>query len=162
MGFSLTVYKLPKMEKSEIKKLLKEQMICRIAFKGDKYPYLIPFQYVLVDESLYFHFTDYGKKMRLLERDKLVCVEIEKYSPDLSSYNFVVFRGELEVVNNSDERTKVINKIAKTGKQKLSPNFLAVHGLKKEEGWYSFSSKRPFVIVKLKEVTEIIGLKSPD
>ena len=109
--FSLTVFKLPKMEKSEIKKLLKEQFICRIAFKGDNYPYLIPFQYVLVDESLYFHFTDYGKKMRLLERDKLVCVEIEKYSPDLSSYNFVVFRGELEVVGDSNERTKVINKI---------------------------------------------------
>jgi nitroimidazol reductase NimA-like FMN-containing flavoprotein (pyridoxamine 5'-phosphate oxidase superfamily) len=150
------------MEMEEIKKLLREQMICRIAFNGDKYPYLIPFQYVLVDESLYFHFTDYGKKMRLLERDRLVCVEIEKYSPDLSSYNFVVFRGELEVIGDSNERTKVINKIAKIGKQKLSPNFLAVHGLKKEEGWNSFSPKRPLVIVKLKEVTEIIGLKSPD
>ncbi|MCJ7713578.1 pyridoxamine 5'-phosphate oxidase family protein [Candidatus Bathyarchaeota archaeon] len=158
----MTVFKLPKMEKSEIKKLLNEQMICRIAFKGDKYPYLIPFQYVWLNESLYFHFTDYGKKMRLLERDKLVCVEIEKYNPDLSSYNFVVFRGELEVVKDSDERTKIINKIAKTGNQKLSPNFLAVHGLKKEEGWDSFSPKRQFVIVKLKEVTEIMGLKSPN
>ncbi len=162
MVFSLTVFKLPKMEKSEIKKLLKEQMICRIAFKGDKYPYLIPFQYVLVDKSLYFHFTDYGKKMKLLERDKLVCVEIEKYNSDLSFYNFVVFRGELEVLRDSDERTKVINKITKTGKQKLSPNFLAVHGLKKEEGWDSFSPKGPFIIVKLKEVTEIMGLKSPN
>ena len=159
--FSLTIFKLPKMEKSEIKKLLREQMICRIAFKGKNYPYLAPFQYVLIEDSLYFHFTDYGKKMTLIENDKRVCVEIEKYNPDLSEYNFVVFRGDLEIVENSDERTKVINKIAKKGKQKLSTNFLAVHGIKKEEGWDSITPKRPMVIFKLKKITEQIGLKSP-
>jgi len=78
------------MEKLEIEKLLREQMVCRIAFKGNEYPYMAPFQYVAMDGFLYFHFTDYGKKMRLLEKDKRVCVEIEKYRPDLSEYNFVV------------------------------------------------------------------------
>lgn len=162
MVLSVTVVKLPKMEKSEIEKLLQEQMLCRIAFKGDEYPYMAPFQYVLMDGSLYFHFTDYGKKMRLLEKDKRVCVEIEKYRSDLSEYNFVVFRGELEVVRDPHERAKVINKIAEEGKQKLSTNFLAAHGLKKEEGWSSFTPERPVVIVKLKEVAEEIGLKSPE
>jgi len=149
------------MEKSEIEKLLQEQMLCRIAFKGDKYPYMAPFQYVLMDESLYFHFTDYGKKMRLLEKDKRVCVEIEKYRPDLSEYNFVVIRGELEVVRDSQERAEAIKRLAKEGKQKLSTNFLAAHGFKKEEGWSSFTPERPVVIVKLKGVTEKVGLKSP-
>ena len=59
MVLSLTVAKLPKMEKFEIEKLLQEQMLCRIAFKGDKYPYIAPFQYVLMGGSLYFHFTDW-------------------------------------------------------------------------------------------------------
>ncbi|MDH5450184.1 MAG: pyridoxamine 5'-phosphate oxidase family protein [Candidatus Bathyarchaeota archaeon] len=158
----MTVVKLPKMEKYEIEKLLQEQMLCRIAFKGDKYPYMAPFQYVLMDGFLYFHFTDYGKKMRLLERDKRVCVEIEKYRPDLSEYNFVVLRGELEVVRDPNERAKVINRIAEEGKQKLSTNFLAAHGFKKEEGWSSFAPERQVVIVKLKEVAEEIGLKSPE
>jgi nitroimidazol reductase NimA-like FMN-containing flavoprotein (pyridoxamine 5'-phosphate oxidase superfamily) len=158
---NVTPVKLPKMDKSEIKKLLQEQMLCRIAFKGDEYPYMAPFQYVLIDGSLYFHFTDYGKKMRLLERDKRVCVEIEKYKPDLSEYNFVVFRGELEVVRDPYERTKVINRIAKEGKRKLSTNFLAAHGFKKEQGWSSFTPERAVVIVKLKEIAEEIGLKSP-
>jgi len=162
MVLSLTVVKLPKMEKYEIEKLLQEQMLCRIAFKGDKYPYMAPFQYVLMDGFLYFHFTDYGKKMRLLERDKRVCVEIEKYRPDLSEYNFVVLRGELEVVRDPNERAKVINRIAEEGKQKLSTNFLAAHGFKKEEGWSSFAPERQVVIVKLKEVAEEIGLKSPE
>ena len=162
MVLSVTVVKLPKMEKSEIEKLLQEQMLCRIAFKGDKYPHIAPFQYVLMDGTLYFHFTDYGKKMKLLERDKRVCVEIEKYRPDLSEYNFVVLRGELVVVRDPRERAEVINRIAEEGKQKLSTNFLVAHGFKKEEGWSSFTPERPVVIVKLKEVVEKIGFKSPE
>ena len=159
--FNLTVVKLPKMDGEEINNLLQDQLLCRIAFKGDKYPYMAPFQYVLMLGSLYFHFTDYGKKMRLLEKDKRVCVEIEKYRPDLSEYNFVVLRRELEVVNDSDERTNVIHKMAEEGKLKLSTNFLAAHGFKKEEGWDSFTPEKPLVIVKLRKVTEQIGLKSP-
>jgi nitroimidazol reductase NimA-like FMN-containing flavoprotein (pyridoxamine 5'-phosphate oxidase superfamily) len=158
---SVTLVKLPKMTKSEIERLLQEQMLCRIAFKGDEYPYMAPFQYVFLDGSLYFHFTDYGKKMKLLERDKRVCVEIEKYRTDLSEYNFVVFRGELEIVEDPHERSKVINRIAEEGKRKLSTNFLAAHGFKKEEGWSSFTPEKPVMIVKLKEVAEEIGLKSP-
>jgi len=149
------------MDGEEINNLLHGQLLCRIAFKGDKYPYMAPFQYVLMNGSLYFHFTDYGKKIRLLEKDKRVCVEIEKYRTDLSEYKFVVLRGELEVVNDSDERANVIHKMAEEGKLKLSTNFLAAHGFKKEEGWDSFTPEKPLVIVKLKKVTEQIGLKSP-
>ena len=159
--FSLTLVKLPKMDGEEIKNLLKNQLLCRIAFKGDKYPYMAPFRYVLMHGSLYFHFTDYGRKMKLLDKDKRVCVEIEKYRSDLSEYNFVVLRGELEVLNDSDERANVIHRMAEEGKLKLSINFLAAHGFKKEEGWDSFTPEKPIVIVKLKKVTEQIGLKSP-
>ena len=159
--FSLTLVKLPKMDGGEINNLLKNQLLCRIAFKGDKYPYIAPFQYVLMHGSLYFHFTDYGKKMKLLDKDKRVCVEIEKYRLDLSEYNFVVLRGELEVLSDSDERANVIHRMAEEGKLKLSTNFLAAHGFKKEEGWDSFTPEKPIVIVKLKKVTEQIGLKSP-
>ena len=95
MVLSLTFVKLPKMSKSEIKELVSEQNLCRIAFKGEKYPYMAPFQYVLIDGELYFHFTDYGKKMKLIENDNWVCVEIEKFKPDLSSYNFVIFTMDL-------------------------------------------------------------------
>jgi len=158
----MTVVKLPRMAKSEIETLLQEQMLCRIAFKGDTYPYMAPFQYVVIDGVLYFHFTDYGKKMRLLEKDKRVCVEIEKYKPDLSEYNFVVLRGELEVVKDPQERARAIERIAEEGKQKLSTHFLAAHGFRKENGWAAFTPERPIVIVKLKEVTEEIGLKSPE
>ena len=157
----MTIVKLPKMEKHEINQLIREQMLCRIAFKGDEYPYMAPFQYVLMNGSIYFHFTDYGKKMKLLERDKRVCVEIEEYRQDLREYSFVVLRGTLKVVTEPYERATIIRRMAEEGEQKLSPNFLAAHGFKKEEGWSSFAPEKPLVIVKLENVTQEIGLKSP-
>ncbi len=157
----LTIVRLPKMEKHEIEKLIREQMLCRIAFKGDKYPYMAPFQYVFMNGSLYFHFTDYGRKMRLLERDKRVCVEIESYQKDLSEYSFVVLRGTLKIVKGPQERARVIKTMAEEGKQRLSTNFLAAHGFKKEEDWSSFTPEKSLVIVKLDEIAEEIGLKSP-
>lgn len=157
----MTIVKLPKMEKHEINQLIREQILCRIAFKGDEYPYMAPFQYVLMNGSIYFHFTDYGKKMRLLERDKRVCVEIEKYRQDLSEYRFVVLRGTLKVVTDAHERATIIRRMAEDGQQRLSPNFLAAHGFRKEEGWSSLTPEKPLVIVKLENVTQEIGLKSP-
>ena len=157
----IVVVKLPKMEKREMEELIREQMICRIAFRGDKYPYMVPFQYAFINGTLYFHFTDYGKKVRLLEKDKRVCVEIEKYLPDLSQYSFVVLRGALGVVTDPEERVKAIDRIAEHGRQRLSENFLAAHGFKKEEGWSSFTPEKPIVILKLEDIAEKIALKSP-
>jgi len=155
------VVRLPKMEKLETDRLIREQMICRIAFSGDKYPYIAPFQYAFINGTLYFHFTDYGKKMRLLEKDKRVCVEIETYLPDLSEYSFVVLGGTLAVVRDPKERARAIERMAGQGRQRLSENFLAAHGFKKEEGWSSFTPEKPIVILKLEEIAEEIALKSP-
>ncbi len=149
------------MNKREIEMLIGDQMLCRIAFKGDRHPYIAPFQYAFINGSLYFHFTDYGKKMKLLEKDKRVCVEIERYTPDLSEYSFVVMRGKLKQVTDPKERTKVIEKMAEDGRKKLSPNFLAAHGLRKENGWISLNPKKTLVIVKLEDIAEEVGLKSP-
>jgi len=110
--------------------------------------------------ALYFHFTDYGRKMKILKTDNRVCVEIEKLSPDLSEYYFVSLRGRLEVVEDSEERNAAIMRMTEDGKQRLSPNFLAAHGLKRNEGWSSLTPEKPFVILKL-DVVEEIGLKSP-
>jgi nitroimidazol reductase NimA-like FMN-containing flavoprotein (pyridoxamine 5'-phosphate oxidase superfamily) len=150
------------MTNREIENLLQEQRLCRIAFKGDTHPYMAPFQYVVVDGALYFHFTDYGKKMQLLQKDSRVCVEIEAYKPDLSEYKFVVLRGTLEGVSASQERAKAIRKIAEDGQQELSTRFLAAHGFAQEAGWSSLTPDRPVVIVKLTRVTETVGLKSPE
>jgi hypothetical protein len=143
-------------------KLIRRQRLCRIAFKGKEYPYMAPFQYVVLGDSLYFHFTDYGTKMKLIENDKRVCVEIEEYREDLSEYSFIVLRGTLKVVTDTKERAKALQELADEGEQRLSPNFLPAHGFKKEDGWGSLTpTNSSLVAVKLEHVTQEIGLKSP-
>jgi nitroimidazol reductase NimA-like FMN-containing flavoprotein (pyridoxamine 5'-phosphate oxidase superfamily) len=158
----VTIVKLPKMTKQEMWKLIRRQRLCRIAFKGTKYPYIAPFQYTVLNETLYFHFTDYGKKMKLLNKDKRICVEIEEYKEDLSEYSFIVLRGTLKVVTNRQERAEALKKLAEDGEQKLSPHFLPAHGFKTENGWNSLTPQNPsLVAIKLENITQEIGLKSP-
>ncbi|HUU86287.1 MAG TPA: pyridoxamine 5'-phosphate oxidase family protein [Candidatus Glassbacteria bacterium] len=158
----MVVFKLPKMTKQEMWKLIRRQRLCRIAFKGAKYPYMAPFQYVVLNGVLYFHFTDYGRKMKLIENDKHVCVEIEEYKEDLSEYSFIVLRGTLKVVNDQQERVKAIKKLSEEGETKLSPNFLPAHGFNKEDGWSALTSTDlPLVVIRLENITQEIGLKSP-
>jgi len=158
----LELVKLPRMAKDEIDNVVREQLLCRIAFGRKTAPYIAPFQYVFTGGHLYFHFTNYGRKMGFLEEGQPVCVEIEKYKQDLSEYSFIVLVGKLKIVTDQQERAKAIAKMVETAKAKpLSPNFLQAHGLPKEAGWSALSEDKPLVIVKLVEVTEITGLKSP-
>lgn len=153
-------FRLPKMSESEIENLIESQNLCRIAFNGSNYPYLAPFRYIRLNDSFYFHFTDYGKKMRLIDRDGRVCVQIESYKADLSEYDFVSIRGNLERVKVGDEYAKVVELFRETG-SKLSTKFLAAHGIEPKKGWDEFKEGKGLVIVKLVDIVEKVGLKSP-
>ena len=156
----MSLVKLPRMSSEEVETLLNNQFMCRIAFNGGNYPYLAPFRYVRINDVLYFHFTDYGKKMRLIEQDNRACVQIESYTPDLSEYNFVSLRGQLVKVEDPDEVERAVRLFAETGKNSISPKFLAAHGFDPGAGWDIF--KGDLVIIKLVDIVEKVGLKSPD
>ncbi len=153
--------KLPSMSRKEIDDLISEQFLCRIAFRGKDSVYIAPFQYVFFNKRLYFHFTDYGNKMVLFREGFPVCVEIEKYSPDLSKYSFVVLTGMLKIVAEEDERQRAIQKMAEIGSAKLSTNFLYAHGFESKKGWSAFNAEQSILILRLEKVTSIKGLKSP-
>ena len=73
------------MNPKEIQELLSDEKICRIAFVGKNFPYIAPFQYVRMNESIYVHFTNYGKKIRLIEKNNKVCLTVEKLNADMSA-----------------------------------------------------------------------------
>jgi len=150
------------MKKGEIERLIKGQFLCRIAFRGEEYPHIIPFQYAYANGVLYFHFTAYGRKMKLIEQDERVCVEIEQFNSDLSRYMFVTLKGRLSIVTNLSERAEVIEKMRLFGKERLSRNFLAAHGLRADENWDSLTKAQSVVIVKLHPMVAESGLKSPE
>jgi nitroimidazol reductase NimA-like FMN-containing flavoprotein (pyridoxamine 5'-phosphate oxidase superfamily) len=149
------------MTRAEIDAVIQRQMLCRIAFRGDDYPYIAPFQYVSINGRLYVHFSGYGKKLQLLKRDDRVCVEIEEYTPDLSEYRFVSLRGTLRVVTDPQEHAAVARRMAAEGRQNLSPNFLAAHGFEDKDGWSAFTAEPNLILLKLDNVTQVVGLKAP-
>ena len=151
--------KLPKMTEKEIESVLKSENICRIAFIEDTYPYICPFQYVYFKNQLYFHFTNYGKKMRIINRNKNVCVSIEKLKPDLSSFFFISIQGKLIRIEDKNILKVVIEEIVNKAKGQFSRNFLAAHGFREEDGWDSLIEDK-LLIYKLEELGNRIGLRS--
>jgi len=157
----MMMVKLPRMSTDEITQLLKRGFLCRVAFHGETHPYIAPFQYAYVDGNLYVHFTNYGKKQLLIKNDSRVSVEVEMYQPDFSEYQFVVLQGSLEVVTSATERTRVLKKMAADGRTRVSPQFLYAHGIDKEQGWSALESHASPTLMKLVDVVEQTGLKSP-
>jgi hypothetical protein len=99
--------------------------------------------------------------MSFFKQETPVCVEIERYTSNLSEYEFVVLTGKLRLVENREEMKLAIEKMAEVGKQKISKNFLLAHGFSMGSDWSDFTADKPILIIKLDEVTEKIGLKSP-
>ncbi len=155
----IRIIKLPKMNEKEIKEAINSQNLCRIAFIDDEYPYISPFQYVFIDDTLYFHFTDYGKKKDILSNNPNVCISIEKFESDLNSYYFISMQGKLELVENKEMKIEVINQMVQSARNKFSTNFLSAHGFKSNQGWDIFTAEGQ-LIYKFKQVGTPIGLKS--
>lgn len=155
----MKIIKLPEMTEFEINKALESQNICRIAFIDGDFPYISPFQYLYLNNTMYFHFTDYGKKKEILKKNRNVCVSIEKFTQDLSEYFFISIQGKLNLVEDLQERKQVIKKMIREVKNKYSKNFLSAHGFDKNKGWDSFTDQNQ-LIYKLDDIVYRIGLKS--
>jgi len=149
------------MEKKEYDSLIEEGYVSRIAFNGEKYPYIAPFLYIFDGKYLYFLSTKYGRKNDLFRKSPHVSVEIERYSSDLSSYNFVTFQGYLV-----KEEDAIIKKIVRKkfvemiGDHNLSSNILAALGHDPSDPIDSIATEERSNIWKLTGVIDIVALKN--
>ncbi|ADN36257.1 conserved hypothetical protein [Methanolacinia petrolearia DSM 11571] len=157
----MEVVKIPHMEKEEYNRLIEEGYICRIAFQGEKYPYMAPFLYVFDGKFLYFLSTKYGRKNDLYRLNPYVCVEVERYSSDLSCYDFVTMQGYLvqeeDSITKKQVREMFVDMIVKN---KLSPNILAALGHAPSDPIESIATEERSNIWKLTGVTDIVALKN--
>jgi nitroimidazol reductase NimA-like FMN-containing flavoprotein (pyridoxamine 5'-phosphate oxidase superfamily) len=157
------VEKIPTMEKREYDRLIEEEHVCRIAFKGDKYPYVAPFVYVFDGRFMYFLSTKYGKKIEFFLKDPHVSVEVERYAPDLSSYRFVTLRGRLEEVGDPEEKRRVrMGFVDLIRRRNLSRNVLLALGHSPADPLDSIVEEERSLIWKLVDVQKIVGLKGGD
>ena len=157
----MDILKIPHMEKEEYDRLIKENYVSRIAFKGDSHPYVAPFLYVFDGHNLFFLSTKYGKKIQYFNENSNVAVEIERISPDLSSYTFVTLLGRLDEVTDIAEGRRVRQQFVTMIKtRELSSNVFAALGHSPTEPLESIVNENRSLVWKLDRVGEIVALKN--
>lgn len=159
------VFKLPSMKKQEYDRLIEEEYICRIAFKGESHPHVAPFLYIFDGKFMYFLSTNYGKKVIHFRQNPAVTVEVERYSPDLSSFSFVALPGRLEEVEDHDTKCLVREMFVELIRNKnLSTNVLSALGHSPDEPVESLLTEGRNSVWKLVGVKagKISGLKHSD
>lgn len=160
---ALEPVKIPSMKKREYDRLIDDEHVCRIAFKGDRYPYVAPFIYIFDGNFMYFLSTKYGKKIELFREDPHVSVEVERFAPDLSSYRFVTLRGRLVEVSDAEEKRAVKERFVDLIRRKsLSRNVLSALGHSPDDPLDSIAREERSLVWKLVDVQKIVGLKDGD
>lgn len=157
----MDIFKIPHMEKDEYDRLIHDNYVCRIAFKGDTFPYIAPFIYSFDGKCLYFLPTRYGRKIDCFRKDPHVSVEIECYSDDFSDYKFINLQGTLEEIEDDDERQRVRSSFVDLIKERgLSSNVLAALGFLASDSLEAVIKEDRNMVWKLTDVKEIIALKN--
>lgn len=159
----MKLVKIPHMKKKEYDQLITKEYISRIAFKGDKHPYIAPFFYVFDGQYMFFLATKYGKKIRYIQQNPHVSVEVEAYNKNLSDYKFVTLLGRLKEVSAPNEKKRVREKFVALIKEKnLSTNVLTALGYSPEDPLEVLVQEERTHIWKLVDVEEIIGFGFKD
>jgi nitroimidazol reductase NimA-like FMN-containing flavoprotein (pyridoxamine 5'-phosphate oxidase superfamily) len=155
------IVKIPRMDKPEYDKLIEEGYLSRIAFQGEKYPYIAPFLYVFDGTFLYFLSTKYGRKNDLFRKSPYVSVEVERYTQDLSCYTFVTMQGYLVQEEDAIKKKIIRQKFVDMIREKnLSQNILAALGHDPSDPIESITTEERANIWKLTGVTDIVALKN--
>ena len=157
----MEIVRIPRMDKEEYDRLIAEGYLCRIAFQGDKYPYIAPFLYVFDGRFLYFLSTKYGKKLDYFRKSPYVSVEVERYSSDLSYYTFVTMQGRLEEVEDSIEKKLVRERFVDliVGRH-LSNNILGALGHSPEDPPEAIAREERSLVWRLTGVKDLVALKN--
>jgi nitroimidazol reductase NimA-like FMN-containing flavoprotein (pyridoxamine 5'-phosphate oxidase superfamily) len=147
------------MSHREMDELLKGQILCRITFHDEPYPYTLPMEYYYFGDVMYFHFTTTGKKMELMKKNPSVTVEVDWSNDTLTDYKSVILKGRLVAVDNPDERNTVNVAMASAVHEKAGiKSYLRIPWGKKGVDYLS-ASNIPLKLLKL-EIKELTGKKS--
>lgn len=97
--------------------IIEKGEICHLAFKGDKYPYLIALNYGYEVNGkhlvLYFHGAMEGYKYVLMAKDSHVAFMIDVHKPYeknslTTRYESVAGTGKIRVINDEEEKLKAM------------------------------------------------------
>ncbi|OPX71719.1 MAG: Pyridoxamine 5'-phosphate oxidase [Methanoregulaceae archaeon PtaU1.Bin059] len=157
----MEILKIPKMEKEEYDQIIRECHVSRIAFKGADFPYIAPFLYVFDGKYLYFLSTRYGRKIEYYRSNPSVSVEIEQYSPDLSTFRFVSLQGRLEEIEDPSDSVQVRRRFVDMMRsRRLSPTVMSALGHSPGDPPEKILGEERNLVWKLVGVKDIVALKN--
>jgi uncharacterized protein len=64
-------------DSNEIAVIMEKAAFCRIALSDEDSPYIVPVNFVVRDNYLYFHSSREGRKINILRKNNQVCFEID-------------------------------------------------------------------------------------
>jgi nitroimidazol reductase NimA-like FMN-containing flavoprotein (pyridoxamine 5'-phosphate oxidase superfamily) len=101
---------------------IKNSEVIRVGVNAENRPYIIPLNYVVVDDNIYFHSAKEGRKVALFidglevtaELDKLIKIKEEPKGCSYSCYyQSVMIEGIITRVDELDKKVEVLNKLVK-------------------------------------------------
>jgi len=144
-------------DKTIIDKILSTSEICRLGFIDDDRAYILPFNYGYQDGFIFIHCAREGKKINLIKKNNLVCIEIEqivkieRYEKACkweTRYRSLTGYGKIEIITDYEQKRKGLDVIMKHNGANSS------HDLNYEK------SKVDSILILKVEITELTGKQS--
>ena len=107
-------------DNASIEAILKSTTVCRVAFSDKNIPYIVPLHHGYKDNRLYFHSSDQGRKMQMLQQNNRVCFEVDSGGEVIASdkacnwtsrYRSVIGYGTAVIVEDPDEKREALDLI---------------------------------------------------
>ncbi len=109
-------------DRIEIEEIIAQSSICRIAMAVDNQPYMVPLCFGYLDNTLYFHSADQGRKLEMIKKNPRVCFELEGEAEIIKAkkacnwglkYRSIIGFGKASIIEDAGERTAALDLIMK-------------------------------------------------
>lgn len=97
------------LDKYEIEKVLRQQIIGRLACHANDKTYIVPISYAYDGIYIYGH-TYEGMKIRMMRENPKVCFEVE-IMENMANWKSVIAWGEFEELTDSEKRKKATQEL---------------------------------------------------
>lgn len=139
----------------EAQELLRKALVGRLGTCYDNIPYITPVNFVYDNDNnkIYFHSTLKGRKVDNIKSNPKVCFEIDEmisiipgiHTPCASTteYKSVIISGEINIVNDIEEKTFALNKLIEKYAPQLSKLYMSSAAV----------NRTGILVIEVKEIT---------
>lgn len=145
-------------DQSKIESFLSSARIGYLGLTDGSTPYVVPLNFVWVNNRIYFHGSANGKKVDLIKQNASACFTISEEYGTLAhpvpaetdtAYMSVMIFGKAELVEEIEEATEALDHML----TKYVPNYYETHLAKEHVSKYRSSRGNPVGVYRIEAVT---------